>query len=194
MQFAAPEDRAQAYLILRHLYDGDVIEWPIADDHPLRAIFESLEQQGEIARWDRTWPRHDRYRLTERGIATIEAVYRPAGADAIWNTLRTRNLPPRQRRSYLEDQGYDPLIWALLHDPSTHWDAYRTDHSRYVDYLWENDRRRSREEADEADRVAVLDPHAPKKVVAPYVVDLDTEAQTDGDGGPLLERNDYDVS
>ena len=188
MQFAAPDDRAQAYLILRHLYDGDVIEWPIADDHPLRAIFASLEQQGEIARWDRTWPRHDRYRLTERGIATIEAVYRPAGADAIWNTLRTRDLPPVLRRSYLEDQGYDPLVWALLHDPSTHWDAYRTDRSRYVDYLWEDDRRRSREEV-------TLDPHAvPAKVPAPYVVDLDTEARTDREGGPLLERNDYDVS
>ncbi len=192
MQFAASEDLAQAFLILRHLYDGDVIEWPIANDHPLRAIFESLEQQGEIARWDRTWPRHDRYRLTERGIATIEAVYRPAGADAIWNELRTRDLPPQDRRSYFQDLGYDPLVWALLHDPSTHWDSYRTDRSRYVDYLWEDGRRRSRDE-DLAQAAAMPDPHAPiKKGVMPYVVDLDSQAREDG--GPLLERNDYDVS
>ena len=84
MQFADPRATATAYLILRHLYDGDIIEWPIPDDHPLREIFMQLEAQGYVARWDRVWPLHDRYRLTEKGISSIEAVYRPAGADAFF--------------------------------------------------------------------------------------------------------------
>ena len=86
MQFADPKQRANAYLILRHLYDGDVIEWPIDDAHPLRKIFHALEQQGYIARWDRMWPLHDRYRLTEAGRRQLrterESWNRLAGAMA----------------------------------------------------------------------------------------------------------------
>lgn len=140
MQFADPQQLATAYLVLRHLYDGDVIEWPIGDDHPLRPIFEALEQQGYVARWDRMWPRRDRYRLTDRGIATIEAVYRPTGAESVWNDLRGRNLTPPDRRAYLQQQGLDPMLWPLLHDPSTHWDTYRTDGGLYWDYVWEDQR------------------------------------------------------
>jgi hypothetical protein len=100
MLFADPQASSTAYLVLRHLYDGDIIEWPIADDHPLRHVFAGLEAQGHIARWDRVWPLHDRYRLTEKGIATIEAVYHPAGAEAFWDDLRRRNLIPLDRRRY----------------------------------------------------------------------------------------------
>src|ERR1041384_8053051 len=114
MEFADPQDLSTAYLILRHLYDGDVIEWPIADDHPLKHVFTGLEAQGYIARWDRTWPKHDRYRLTDKGIAMIESVYRPTGAEAIYNAVRQRNLGPAQRRAYLQEQGYDPMLWPLL--------------------------------------------------------------------------------
>src|SRR5688572_4070008 len=99
MQFADPQELSTAYLILRHIYDGDVIEWPIADDHPLARIFAALEQQGYVARWDRTWPRRDRYRLTEKGISTIEAVYRPAGAEVVWNDLRAKGLGAAERRA-----------------------------------------------------------------------------------------------
>ena len=47
MQFADPRSTATAYLILRHLYDGDIIEWPIPDDHPQREIFAQLDVQRE---------------------------------------------------------------------------------------------------------------------------------------------------
>jgi len=68
MPFADPRAAATAYLILRHLYDGDIIDWPSPDDHPLREVFAQLEAQGYVARWDRVWPLHDRYRLlTEKG-------------------------------------------------------------------------------------------------------------------------------
>ena len=127
MLIAEPQANAAAYLILRHLYDGDVIDWPIDDDHPLRMIFIALEEQGFVARWDRVWPLHDRFRLTERGIAAIEAVYQPAGAEAFFEELRRANLnPPSARRSYLQSRGLDPMLWPLLHDPSTHWSTFAT--------------------------------------------------------------------
>src|SRR5262245_16965328 len=108
MQFADPHARPVAYMILRHLYDGDIIEWPIPDEHALHHVFQELEMQGYIARWDRVWPLQDRYRLTERGIAAIEAVYRPAGAEAFWEDLCRRNMSPADRRAYLEAQRLDP--------------------------------------------------------------------------------------
>jgi hypothetical protein len=138
MQFGDPQETSVAYLILRHLYDGDVIEWPIADDHQLKRIFDAVEQQGFIARWDRTWPRHDRYRLTDRGIATIESVYKPTGADQVWNDLCARGLSPPERRAHLQQQGLDPALWPLLHDPSTHWETFMSEGGRYVDYVWED--------------------------------------------------------
>src|SRR5215218_2790541 len=124
MQFADPQQLSAAYLVLRHLYDGDVIEWPIGEDHPLHPVFVALEAQGYVARWDRVWPLHDRYRLTERGIAAIEAVYRPAGAEAFFDELRGQNLNPAGRRAYLQARQLDPVLWPLLRDPSTHWSTY----------------------------------------------------------------------
>lgn len=138
MQFADPRATATAYLILRHLYDGDVIEWPVPDDHPLRDVFQQLEAQGYVARWDRVWPLRDRYRLTDRGIAAIEAVYRPAGAEAFFEDLRRRNLAPGDRRGYLQSQGLNPALWPLLHDPSTHWSTFHTLGARYHAYVWED--------------------------------------------------------
>lgn len=175
MQFADPRQRANAYLILRHLYDGDVIEWPVDDDHPLKPVFDALEQQGYVARWDRVWPLHDRYRLTEQGITAIEAMYKPAGADQTWNDLRRRGLNPAQRRSYLQDHGYDPYLWPLLHDPSTSWDTYYDEPSLYWAYIWEDEqpyRTRHREDRQVEPEV---EPALPAQA-APYLVDLDREA------------------
>jgi hypothetical protein len=138
MQLADPRQQSTAYLILRHLYDGEVIEWPIADDHPGHAVFRALEDQGYIARWDRTWPRRDRYRLTDRGIAAIEAVYKPSGAEVAYDELRRMNLPAAKRRAYLQSRGYDPTLWGLLHDPSTCWDTWESDPGRYHHYIWED--------------------------------------------------------
>jgi hypothetical protein len=210
MQFEDPQDLSTAYLVLRHLYDGDVIEWPIADDHPLRNVFAALEAQGYIARWDRTWPRHDRYRLTDKGIATIEGVYRPTGAEAIYSDVRSQNLSAAQRRAYLVQQGYDPVLWPLLHDPSTHWDTYRQDRSRYHDWFWEDRlpyrRRRgysSTSEGDDPDLDVGDDGDdddqqqpPPAQRVVPYVVDLDREASAGSasDLGTAPAAADYDVS
>lgn len=194
MQFADPRQRANAFLILRHLYDGDVIEWPVEDDHALKPVFDALETQGYVARWDRTWPLHDRFRLTEQGIAAIEAVYKPAGADQTWNDLRGRNLRPEQRRDYLVNQGYDPYLWPVLHDPSSSWDTYYDEPSFYSSYIWEDDqpfRRRHHHNVVEPVVEEVPVPVAQ----APYVVDLDREAAAVGDAGvsaPLA--SDYDVS
>jgi hypothetical protein len=205
MQFDDPHDQATAFLILRHLYDGDVIEWPIGADHPLHHVFSTMEAQGYIARWDRMWPRHDRYRLTDLGIATIEAVYRPSGAEALYHDLRGRGLGPAQRRAYLIQQGYDPMLWPLLHDPTTHWDMYRQDRGRYYDWFWEDQQpyRRRRAAAvstdDDLDVDDIVDTDtddtgAPRGVAAaPYLVDLDREAAHSGqDLGPATA--DYDVS
>ncbi|TMQ14639.1 MAG: hypothetical protein E6J90_26640 [Deltaproteobacteria bacterium] len=207
MEFADPQDKATAYLILRHLYDGDVIEWPIADDHPLRHVFAALEAQGYIARWDRMWPRHDRYRLTDQGIAAIEAVYRPAGAEAVYHDLRHRNPSVAQRRAYLVQRGYDPLLWPLLHDPTTHWELWRNDHGRYYDWFWEDQlpyrHRRSApvqgyvasgvdDDIDDTDDTA---DQRRQQAGGAYVVDLDREASA-GSASNLAEpaAADYDVS
>jgi hypothetical protein len=140
MQLADSQQTAIGYLILRHLYDGDAIEWPISDGHPQQPVFAALEQGGQVARWDRVWPLTDRYRLTETGIATIEAVYKPAGADALWNELRARDLEPADRRTFLQSKGLDPMLWPVLHDPSTHWDSFATEGGLYWNYVWEDQR------------------------------------------------------
>lgn len=214
MQFEDAQDLPAAYLILRHLYDGDVIEWPIAGDHPLHHVFGALEAQGYIARWDRVWPLHDRYRLTDKGIATIEGVYRPAGAEAIYHDIRNRNLAAAQRRAYLAQQGYDPVLWPLLHDPTTHWDMFHRDRGRYYDWFWEDQlpyrHRRSYGSTgyvpdpdieDSTVGPSVNDPagQAPRVLGAvPYVVDLDREAASSS-GSDLVTgaepaTADYDVS
>jgi hypothetical protein len=193
MQFADPRQRANAYLILRHLYDGDVIEWPIEDDHPLKAIFDALEQQGYVARWDRVWPLHDRYRLTETGIAAIEAVYKPSGADAVWSDLRGRNMRVKERRVYLVDHGYDPYLWPLLHDPSTSWDTYYEDPGFYWGYIWEDDTPyRTRHYVESVEEVVPDVEDVP--VQAPYVVDLDREAAQSPEMAVASPVSDYDVS
>jgi hypothetical protein len=185
MQFDDPQDLSTAYLILRHLYDGEVIEWPIADDHPLRHVFGALEAQGHVARWDRMWPLHDRYRLTDLGIAAIEAVYRPAGAQSIFEDVRGRNLAAADRRAYLAQQGYDPVLWPLLHDPSTHWDRFRYERGGYHDWFWEDARPQHFYDRDASGQ---RDPR-----VVPYVVDLDLEARAQR-GSKARHPTDHDVS
>ncbi|MCL2724102.1 MAG: hypothetical protein FWD69_06650 [Polyangiaceae bacterium] len=196
MQFADPRESATAYLVLRQLYDGDVIDWPIADDHPLRPIFVTLESQGFVARWDRMWPLSDRYRLTDKGIAAIEAVYRPAGAEAFFQDLRQRNLSPADRRAYLQSRGVDPVLWPVLHDPSTHWSTYATVGSRYHAYVWEDFappkmKRASREKAERIQGGggprAIHPRHRPQ-----HIVDLDRYGYDRHDHPSAT--TDYDVS
>ena len=193
MQFADPQAISAAYLILRHLYDGDVIEWPIAEDHPLHAVFAGLEAQGYVARWDRVWPLHDRYRLTEKGIAAIEGVYRPAGAEQFMSQIRQQNLPPAQRRAYLQAQRLDPVLWPLLHDPSTHWSTYGNTGSRYQSFFWEDQRppKHTRHSHRSAQKPAKH--HPPEQPVpVPYHVDLDRQAHDPSALAPATQ--DYDVS
>lgn len=204
MQFADPQATSTAFLILRHLYDGDIIEWPVPDDHPQRAVFMGLEQQGYVARWDRIWPLQDRYRLTEKGIAAIEAVYRPAGADAFFEELRRQNLPPAQRRAYLQSRQLDPMLWPLLHDPSTHWSTFLTMPSRYQSYVWEDHMpvRRKRQRASAAAKPPMMRGGSPRVVHHAvhrqpvhrhhHLVDLDREAEDTGAIAPAA--SDYDVS
>lgn len=202
MQFADPQSISTAYLVLRHLYDGDIIEWPMPQGHPLHPIFAGLETQGYVARWDRVWPLSDRYRLTERGIATIEAVYRPAGAEAFWADLRRRNLSPPDRRAYLQANRLDPVLWPLLHDPSTHWSTFLTTGSRYVQYVWEDQRpprqlrsqRRRPVAAGGGGRgVKVVHHHHHHHGRPIHVVDLDRHAHDRDEAAPL-QGHDYDVS
>jgi hypothetical protein len=205
MQFADPRSTSTAFLVLRHLYDGDIIEWPIADDHPLRGVFAGLEQQGYVARWDRVWPLQDRYRLTENGIRAIESVYRPAGADAFFEELRRQNLPPEQRRAYLASRQLDPMLWPVLHDPATHWSTYGTMPSRYQEYVWEDRMPVRRKRPRPAARPAARGGSGGKVVHhhhhhhrpehddrAHHLVDLDREAGDTGAIGPAA--SDYDVS
>jgi len=208
MQFADPQATSVAYLILRHLYDGDIIEWPVPDDHPQRGIFMGLEQQGYVARWDRVWPLSDRYRLTEKGIALIESIYRPAGAEAFFDDVRRQNLAPNDRRAYLVSRRLDPVLWPLLHDPSTHWSTFHQTGSRYQSYIWEDQRPPKRRRPPPGPqkkpqqrmgggggRVGVVHHHhhhhhnEPRH--HPHVVDLDREADV---GGAEPARPDYDVS
>lgn len=201
MQFPDPQSASIAYLILRHLYDGDVIEWPIDDSHPQRPIFASLEQQGYIARWDRMWPLSDRYRLTERGIAAIEAVYRPAGAEEFFESMRRRNMSPHDRRVFLQQRQLDPMLWPLLHDPSTHWSTFLTTPSRYVSYVWEDRQPPKRRRPPPGKgggggggrgyRAGVVHHHHHHHHDR-NLVDLDREAG--GDVPHAAQTNDYDVS
>ena len=206
MALTDPASRAVGYLILRHLYDGDIIEWPIPDDHPQRPVFEDLEEQGFIARWDRVWPLHDRYRLTERGIAALEAVYRPNGAGDFYNELRQRALSPPDRRAYIASRGLDPFLWPLLHDPWTHWSTFTDQGASYSTYVWEDQRppRRTRHQRNmaqplhlghsEVDRDDLeRDPLYEGNDLLPVaLVDLDNEADDFGHHAP--EHGDYDVS
>jgi len=204
-----PGSRAVGYLILRHLYDGDVIEWPIGDDHPVRQVFADLEEQGLVARWDRVWPLHDRYRLTDGGIAAIEAVYRPEGAEAFFGELRQQNLSPQDRRGFIASRGLDPFLWPIVHDPSTHWSTFQELGAPYYGYVWEDQRPMRRTRHPQSMPVAPGMPPGMRPVselepqgyyyepyergrVAATVVDLDGQAE-DFDNGPS-EQGDYDVS
>lgn len=138
MPFSSPRNAAISYLVLRDLSDGDIIEWPLPPDHPLKALFDGLESGGFIARWDRIWPLSDRYRLTEKGIAALEALYRPAGAEAFFESLRARNIPAVERRAELERAQLHPVIWPILHDPHTHWSTVDQDQGRYYRFFWED--------------------------------------------------------
>jgi hypothetical protein len=207
MPLTDPRARAVGYLILRHLYDGDVIEWPVAEDHAQHAVFAELEQLALVARWDRVWPLHDRYRLTDRGIQAIEAVYKPAGAEQVFESIRGQHLPPDARRAALKAQGLDPDHWGILHDPWTHWSTFLTSGARWHTYLWEDrapprmDRRQKAKALKKPPKIAVVKgggvrgvhvPHVHGYMHGPRVVDLDREAN---DPAYLVpEQGGYDVS
>lgn len=124
-------DQTVSLLVLRHLYDGEVIDYPLPPNHPHAAVFERLVREGLINRWDRTWPLHDRYRLTDRGIARIETVYHPDEAEKLFQDMQQRNLRPSERRRELQQRGYDPLYWSTVHDPYTHWSTWDDDPGPY---------------------------------------------------------------
>lgn len=148
---ANKNDWAVALLVMRHLYDGDAIDWPLASDHPKYPIFQQLESLGYIARWDRIWPLHDRYRLTEKGIREIEQHYRPADADRIFQQMRQSGArSAKARQTLLRNQGVDPWHWTVLHDPYTHWSTWDTDSGSYYRQVWHDPpkRHRSTQEQD----------------------------------------------
>lgn len=130
-------DEGIGYLVLRHLYDGDVIDYPVPEDNELRRVFDRLERKRLIARWDRMWPMRDRYRLTEAGIAEIEKRYKPAEAEQVYSEMQSTNVPVTSRRRWLHDRGYDPFYWGAIHDPYTHWSTWGHDHGRYHRYVHE---------------------------------------------------------
>ncbi len=165
---AAQREQVLRLLILRHLYDGDVIEWPISEDHPHRAVFQELESQGWVARWDRTWPLRDRYRLTEKGIALIEQNYKPGDSERLYREMQSAHLPPRERRERLEERGYDPVVWGPVHDPYLHWSTWDEDPGPYHRYIWEEP------PSTPSERTGAAAPAAGE--VPPNVVDLDQEA------------------
>ena len=200
MPFSSPERAALSYLILRQLYDGDVLDWPVGDEHPLAEVFAALEGQGYLGRWRRIWPLRDRYRLTEKGISAIEAVYRPGEAEAVWQRLRAER--PAGRRSVLRSGRYDPRLWPVLHDPHTHWSNWPHFRGPWYDFVWEDELERGAPFAsggrpgpgEGVDEGVDLDegPVAPAPWPRADVVDLDADAgrvgSADGD------RADYDVS
>lgn len=154
-------------LVLRHLYDGDIVDYPLPTEHPDRPLFDGLERKGWIARFHRMWPLRDRYRLTDRGIQEIEGKYDPAGAEAVQSELTSLGLPPEQRGPWLRSRGYDPKIWSSLHDPYTHWETWREDPGSR--FLFVNEiTRAARERVDE--------PDSPKD----HVEDLDNMARHAG--------------
>jgi pentatricopeptide repeat protein len=135
-----PEDRIRrivGVLILRHLHDGEEIDYPIPEDHRYRAVFEELETRGLIERWDRIWPLHDRYRLTPRGMAGIVAVRRPEEADQLFEEMHERGLAPRERHEYLIQHGYDPAVWSAVNDTSVTWTDWESDPGEYWRYVCE---------------------------------------------------------
>lgn len=175
--------RAISLLILRHLHDGDVIDYPIAEDHAHREIVQELEAQGFIARWDRIWPLHDRYRLTEQGIAEIEKVYKPEQYEKDMAALRQQNLSPEDRRRYLRDRGYDPYASTVVHDPYADWNTWDDDDPGVLfGYIFSD--RDTRQ--DWIPEPVIEPPSSP-----PIVEDLDTAA---GSHAPEADHHSLDVS
>lgn len=138
MPFSNPRNAATSYLILRELADGGVIDWPLDEADAQRPLFDGLEAGGFIVRWDRVWPLHDRYRLTEKGIQALEAVYNPGAASPLIERIRAQDLPPAQRRAQLLAVRLDPVVWPILHDPYTHWSSIRVDQGHLYRFFWED--------------------------------------------------------
>lgn len=149
-------DDVVGLLILRHLHDGGVIDYPLRDDHPAASAMAALMSRGLVAMWDRIWPLHDRYRLTPAGMEWIEATYRPGRAEAVFQELRAAGIPVEARGRWLEERGHDPLRWPAVHDPYVNWDSWTDDpgvwflyvhdaHAQLREQRREKERRRERE-------------------------------------------------
>jgi hypothetical protein len=202
MPFSSPERAALSYLILRQLYDGDVIDWPVGDEHALADVFAALASQGYLARWRRVWPLRDRYRPTEKGIAAIEAVYRPAEAEGIWQGLGAER--PAGRRALLRARGHEPRLWPVLHDPHTHWSSWPQFRGPWYEFVWEDEVERAPagparaadggDDGGGADDEGTVDEGSlgPEPWPRADVVDLDADAgRVDFAEG---DRAEYDVS
>jgi hypothetical protein len=169
------EDLAVRLVVLRFLHDGEIVDYPIRDDDDLRAVFDVLEREGYLARWNRTWPLNDRYRLTEAGIAEIEKYYRPGPAENAHREMRERGLAPGDRQRWLRERGHDPFLWALLNDPYIDWRSWWSHPGPYARYVFEQ--AAPREPALASSGSDIPEP----RVARPHLVDLDREVETDGE-------------
>lgn len=130
--------RLRGLLILRHLADGDAIDYPVPDDHPHARVFKELEAEGWVARWDRWWPMADRYRLTEKGQERVQKLYQPDVFEKLYEKMQTQDLSPADRRAFLRAEGIDPEVAPALHDPSVDWTSWSDDDpGPYWAYVWE---------------------------------------------------------
>ena len=120
-----------------------------------------------------------------------------------YNDVRGRKLGASQRRTYLAQRGYDPVLWPLLHDPTTRWDMWPYDRGGYYDWFWED--QLPHHHRDRGSPGYVRDPDAlvpAATVVAgqqvrgavPYVVDLDRDANAGSSSDLGVTSADDDVS
>jgi hypothetical protein len=102
-------------------------------------------------------------------------------------------LSPPDRRAYLQSRQCDPLLWPLLHDPSTHWSTFQTVPARYLSYVWEDSQPPKRKRPPPTTYgVGRMAPNVHPPVRRDrQLVDLDREAS---EGPEVLPLTDYDVS
>jgi hypothetical protein len=165
-----PEDdtseRAIRLLIMRALLDGDVIDYPIAADHRKHGLFSALEAEGLIARWDRMWPLHDRYRLTERGTSLIQRLQDPDAQD-FFERLKEQGLSPAARRKELRSRNLDPFDYSVVNDPYSSWETWDDDPGAFFLYVNEQD------SEEPSDRPVISHAAVPRSA---GVIDLDRDA------------------
>jgi hypothetical protein len=186
--FTNTRDTTLGMLILRHLHEGDVIDYPVDSDIPQAYIFRALETSGYIERWHRIWPLHDRYRITPQGLAALQKVYQPESAQATLAQLGAQAQNPYARRQLIQGRGVDPALWGALHDPHTHWMTFHQYPGPYHRYLYADryerryERRREVEEVEDFwfDDGASELPSPFESAERAEVFNLDTAAGSEG--------------